>query len=85
MVYLLCSLPLLLLTNFFFQGDLAKRMIKSREAEDKTDVNTTCVSDDDMIVKRSASKRHNKYVGELHVFNWDFARARSSYVFTRPF
>ena len=72
MVYLLCSLPLLLLTSFFFQGDLAKGMIKSREAEDKTDVNTTCVSDEDMIVKRSASKRHYKYVGELHVFNCIF-------------
>ena len=69
MVYLLCSLPLLLLINFFFQGDLAKGMIKLREAEDKTDINSTYVSDDDMIVKRSASKRHNKHVGELHVFN----------------
>ena len=46
MIYLLCSLPLLLLTNFFFQGDLAKGMTKLREAEDKTDVNTTCVSDE---------------------------------------
>ena len=47
-------------------------LIKLREAEDKTDVNTTCVSDEGMIVKRSASKRHNKYVGELHVFNCIF-------------
>ena len=73
MVYLLCSLTLLLLTNLFFlQGDLAKGMIKLREAEDKTDVNTTCVSDEDMVVKRSASKRRKKYVGELHVFNCIF-------------